>query len=229
MSPAPRAVLLGSSNLPYAPISPSPSALAISEDGQYAMVARGELHLLVRSSPPLPMLCRLNGLVLTICTITDTNIGLLSGSLGCVSLGARERDLVDSPSDSWDERRAGRRWREGQRTGAGRRRVELVQDGNLGREEERRQVVRLGRWCALLLATVPLRLIALHDAQSTTSTCPVWSSRSGEQPPGPLPAFRNLAGAFERSFVALLSYITASNTSPCLCAQMHACDDHHER
>ncbi|BGP01126.1 hypothetical protein RTBOTA2_004531 [Rhodotorula toruloides] len=46
MSPAPRAVLLGSSNLPYAPVSPSPSALAFSQDGQYAVVARGEIHLL---------------------------------------------------------------------------------------------------------------------------------------------------------------------------------------
>lgn len=55
MSPAPRAVLLGSSNLPYSPVSPSPSALAISQDGQYAVVARGELHFLVRSLPPEPM------------------------------------------------------------------------------------------------------------------------------------------------------------------------------
>ncbi|GAA5907507.1 hypothetical protein JCM8208_001398 [Rhodotorula glutinis] len=38
-------VVLGSSNVPYSPLSPSPSALVRSADGQLAAVARGEIHL----------------------------------------------------------------------------------------------------------------------------------------------------------------------------------------
>ncbi|GJN90124.1 hypothetical protein Rhopal_003123-T1 [Rhodotorula paludigena] len=38
-------VLVGSSNVPYSPASPSPSALVRSADGQVAAVARGEIHI----------------------------------------------------------------------------------------------------------------------------------------------------------------------------------------
>ncbi|GAA5868050.1 hypothetical protein JCM1840_003665 [Sporobolomyces johnsonii] len=39
-------VLLGSSSVPYSPLSASPSALLLNADGQYAVVTRGEIHLL---------------------------------------------------------------------------------------------------------------------------------------------------------------------------------------
>ncbi|GAA5984175.1 hypothetical protein JCM11641_005138 [Rhodosporidiobolus odoratus] len=39
-------VLYGTSSLPYAPLAPSPSALTLSSDGQYAIVTRGEINLL---------------------------------------------------------------------------------------------------------------------------------------------------------------------------------------
>ncbi|TNY24367.1 putative zinc-finger of transcription factor IIIC complex-domain-containing protein [Rhodotorula diobovata] len=41
----PSPVILGSSNVPYSPSSPSPSALVRSPDGQLAAVARGEIHI----------------------------------------------------------------------------------------------------------------------------------------------------------------------------------------
>ncbi|GAA5855166.1 hypothetical protein JCM9279_007574 [Rhodotorula babjevae] len=44
-SPSSEPVVLGSSNVPYSPLSPSPSALVRSADGQLAAVARGEIHL----------------------------------------------------------------------------------------------------------------------------------------------------------------------------------------
>ncbi|GAA5849089.1 hypothetical protein JCM8547_006439 [Rhodosporidiobolus lusitaniae] len=44
--PPPRATLLGTSSVPYSPLSPSPSALVKSDDGQYAIVTRAELNIL---------------------------------------------------------------------------------------------------------------------------------------------------------------------------------------
>ncbi|BGP17545.1 hypothetical protein JCM10213_004086 [Rhodosporidiobolus nylandii] len=38
-------VLLGTSSVPYSPVSPSPSALQLSADGQYCICTRGELNL----------------------------------------------------------------------------------------------------------------------------------------------------------------------------------------
>ena len=40
-------MIYGSTSLAYSPLSPSPSALVHSSDGQYAVVTRDELHLLV--------------------------------------------------------------------------------------------------------------------------------------------------------------------------------------
>ncbi|GAA6040276.1 hypothetical protein JCM8097_009397 [Rhodosporidiobolus ruineniae] len=37
--------LLGTASVPYAPVAPSPSALSISPDGQYAILTRGEINL----------------------------------------------------------------------------------------------------------------------------------------------------------------------------------------
>ena len=41
-------MIYGSTSLAYSPLSPSPSALVHSSDGQYAVITRDELHLLVR-------------------------------------------------------------------------------------------------------------------------------------------------------------------------------------
>ncbi|GAA6010094.1 hypothetical protein JCM10207_007556 [Rhodosporidiobolus poonsookiae] len=38
-------LLLGTSSVPFSPVAPSPSALTPSEDGQYAIVTRGEINL----------------------------------------------------------------------------------------------------------------------------------------------------------------------------------------
>lgn len=45
-------MIYGSTSLAYSPLSPSPSALVHSSDGQYAVVTRDELHLLVRLLSP---------------------------------------------------------------------------------------------------------------------------------------------------------------------------------
>ncbi|GAA5999779.1 uncharacterized protein JCM10292_003741 [Rhodotorula paludigena] len=45
MVPPSTPVLVGSSNVPYSPASPSPSSLVRSADGQIAAVARGEIHI----------------------------------------------------------------------------------------------------------------------------------------------------------------------------------------
>ncbi|BGP09242.1 hypothetical protein JCM10049v2_005104 [Rhodotorula toruloides] len=101
MSPAPRAVLLGSSNLPYAPISPSPSALAISEDGQYAMVARGELHLLTPTLGYSPALSAASASVLASGTSsTPLPTAGTKGGLDAAGGKGKEREQ-DAEEWSW--------------------------------------------------------------------------------------------------------------------------------
>ncbi|GAA5956992.1 hypothetical protein JCM21900_006726 [Sporobolomyces salmonicolor] len=53
-APASSPVLLGSSSVPYSPLSAAPSALLCNADGQYAVVTRGEIHLLTPELPNVP-------------------------------------------------------------------------------------------------------------------------------------------------------------------------------
>ncbi|GEM08877.1 hypothetical protein Rt10032_c06g2894 [Rhodotorula toruloides] len=97
MSPAPRAVMLGSSNLPYAPVSPSPSALAVSRDGQYAVVARGELHLLIPTLGYSPALSTASSASGTSRTPLPT-----AGTKGGVQATGRMGEEREQDVEEWD-------------------------------------------------------------------------------------------------------------------------------